>query len=1570
MRPNTTKIFKKSKLERMTRYIKCFSIILFIFVSSVKIFADPTGMVLYGESDGLKYRIYDSQYGLGEEYSVPGVTVPVNFIRADACPTRPEVIVLALGNNGTLYCSTWTSVGGWAETPRIIRTGGSTTNRWFDVVYTKNGEAIIVYSDGTTALKYTIWNGYFWEDVRDVGNLHDSGKVPWWVTLAASKNERNHVIMVYQNKDNRWAFASVWVSSGPVRGFVSDYNTIIRAGSVADSDSREGVSVAFETNSDEGVVFYNNNGLRAKVWDGSSWSSEITSGGSSPNHISPKPSSYNNNILLSCNIQGSGNTYSIIWNGDSNSFGSPVQLNPNGGSAGCYQVDADWELLSGHEGHYLIVSWIQSGGSYLQAGLLAKRWTGSEFVELYPVSGTGGITYERVSLRTLTRIVGTASASIQVLSNTGATLNFWNFDAYTHQFGAKQELTTGLSRTTNPHQSFFAIEFKNYTPPDTTPPSAINDLTAVAVSTHVITLTWTATGDDATTGMINNGQYRLRYSTYSAINWDATTGWDDPQNRYEIIWTTTVAPYDPQGFTISNLKENVTYYFRIWLKDDAENWSDMSNLAYAKTAKTPDTTPPSAINDLSATVVDIGEVKLTWTATGDDATDGDIVDGQYRIRYSSYVTADPNFWISGSWSDPQNKYEIVFSTNVSQGAQQSYTIKNLRGGITYYFVIWIRDDENNWSDISNVAETFLPLVAPAPITDLFAEGFFMGIKESEIRLSWTAVGENNLIGQAARYIIKVSSVSNIENDDDFDNALDLTQIVNISIPTPKPAGSKEVLLVSGLVPGVTYYFAVKAENSSGLRGSWSRIGVNQNNFAVAFDEVPADVSNFQAVASNQQIILSWEYTNKPNDFWYFRIYCDSTSANLWDDHFVLAETTNTSIVVPNLENNNLYTFKITVVDQPPLVLESAGVIVSTMPYFAKPQPVKNFTATALSSTTILFSWENVSLNITKFKIYSITNELLVEQELTEVEPQGSWLQTGLTPNTSSQVSYIIVTNAAGDSQPSYLDSVVYTFSNPPSEPKLVHVSSDQYKIVFSSNSNPLYTRYAIYMSTDGVEYVKLKDIEDDFKITDLDTLVLTLEPDNIIYFKLWSYNQQDIKSEEINFFAGTQDEIPPAKISNITLTLSETPGEIIVSWVSVGDNGSEKTFNGKYEIRYTYNPLYTWDLAEYKIEITTTSEPGEVLQTKISGLQYGTTVYLFIRAIDDYGNYSEVSERFSISLPVPQKIPKFVAGIKLTKFSETSVIISWSEVTQYEDGSVANDIVGYKIYRSSRTLDSLVYIGSTTANVLEFKDDNLQPNIVYYYTVKSINSLGVESKTIMFVDTQQNIIFVPLNFEKSIEAKIPKDVSKIFYKIQNGYPEDFILYFSKVNKSGYLTSYDVKLAKYTNFEFLHINSFDTEIEITFYIRGYNIDRLSLYWWINNKDVIKITSLTKSYTNNSLTAKVLNIGVFSIAETKEVSIETKIDKIYPSKIFTPQHPDPQYREAKFYLSNPQQQEVVSFKIYDIKGNLVREGVTVLQKDFVYSWDGKDNNGNFVPQGTYIYEVKLKNKTITGIIIVAK
>ncbi|MCS7230708.1 MAG: hypothetical protein RMJ67_01000 [Elusimicrobiota bacterium] len=1546
--------------------------IVIIFFSDF-LYSAPAGIVLYGDNTGLKYRIYDTQSGFSSEEQVPGITTPINFIRAAACPTRPEVMVLALDNSGTLYCSTWTSTGGWGETPRIIRSGGNSDSRWFDVVYTKNGHAIIVYSDGTTALKYTIWNGIFWEKVRDVGNLHNDGRLPWWVTLAACPT-REEVIMVYQNKDHRRAYASVWMSSGPIRGFVTDYNIEVTTGGVSDSDAREGVTVTYESISGDGIIIYNALGVNARVWNGSSWSNPINGGGDSPNHISAKPKPSGNEILVCYNVQGSGNTRFRIWNGDNNSWGPQYSMNPNGGSAGYYQIDGDWELTDGHESHYLVVSWIQSGGSYNQAGLLARRWTGNDFTDLYPVSGTSGISYNSVYLRTLTRIQGTASSTIQVLANTGRTLNAWDFDCYTHQFSSKQDLESYLSRATNPHQSFAMVALYSYTPPDTTPPSAINNLQAQpGVNPGEITLTWSATGDDGNSGPITGGQYRLRYSTYVSSDpnfWTSGT-WSDPQNKYELVWSTNTTPFESQRIVIQNLIEGVLYYFRIWLRDDSNNWSQPSNQTSSYPKATQDTTPPSKIQNVSLTPgPSASQITLTWQATGDNGNTGNILNGMYRIRYATFTQVD---WTSSiGWNDVSTRYQIEASTNIVAGSFQTNILSNLIEGTTYYIRIWLRDEnEENWSEPSDIFSTYAKPQPPAPITDLKAEGYFFGIKEGELRIVWTAVGDNGYVGQAKEYIIKVSTISNIENEEDFENAKLLSEFSPVIIPPPAVAGSVQSLVISNLTPGVTYYFAIKVKDNAGLLSSWSRdLNNNPNNYAMAFDEPPPKVSNLTVVELDTRVILQWSYNfSTVRDFSHFVVYCDSTSDILWDDGSIISKTTSTTLSISGLENDRLYAFKIIAVDLGPYVLESEPAIISAVPKISIPLKAENFIGTAISTTSILWSWKYTSLNVTKALIYDSKGSLLYEIFIdTIVSNTGEFIEKNLSPNTSSQVNYIILSNQVGNSPPSYIQSQVFTFSNPPSQIQLIWISSVNYMLIFSSNANPVYTRYAIYMSTDDITYVKIKDKEDNFTINQL-PLNVTLQQDSVYFFKIWSYNQQDIPSEEIKFSTGTYDEIPPAKIEDLRVTLSEIPGSVNLSWTSPGDNGNQKTFYGKFEIRWTDNPLYSWDLIPQnsRIVISTTTAPGELQNIIISGLPYNTTIYFIIRAIDDYGNTSGLSNRVSIYIPRPSKVPHYVAGIRLKQKTQNSLTIAWSKVLKNQDGSLADDIVAYNIYKSTLSLDNLTFLAKVSSETVEFTDIYYEPNKISYYTVKAVNSLNVESLVKMYVDSNGTVIFI--SDDKEVKVEIPYQLSFVLYKTTNEFNEDLIININKTTISGYISSYEINLYGYETSLKFYKKFENPGISIHFLVKNYPLDEIQIYLWLNPKDTIRISDVELIKTYNIIKINTVDIGLFSLKREKLIDTEIKIESIKP-KIITPTSQDNNYNKSVIYISNPQKQQVLYTRIYDLRGNLITDKLTIEKKDFIYIWDGKDKNNEVVPAGPYVYEIKVGNKILRGIIIVAR
>ena len=105
--------------------------------------------------------------------------------------------------------------------------------------------------------------------------------------------------------------------------------------------------------------------------------------------------------------------------------------------------------------------------------------------------------------------------------------------------------------------------------------------------------------------------------------------------------------------------------------------------------------------------------------------------------------------------------------------------------------------------------------APAAITNLTA---YTGANVGEVRLTWTAPGDNGSTGTATTYLVRYSA-SAITNETAWTNATP----VGSGVPTPQVAGSSEQMVVTGLTGGTTYYFAIRAQdevpNLGGLSNS-------------------------------------------------------------------------------------------------------------------------------------------------------------------------------------------------------------------------------------------------------------------------------------------------------------------------------------------------------------------------------------------------------------------------------------------------------------------------------------------------------------------------------------------------------------------------------------------------------------------------------------------------------------------------------------------------------------------------------------------------------------------------------
>jgi len=136
------------------------------------------------------------------------------------------------------------------------------------------------------------------------------------------------------------------------------------------------------------------------------------------------------------------------------------------------------------------------------------------------------------------------------------------------------------------------------------------------------------------------------------------------------------------------------------------NPSNSSNDNLPQLEDPDDFTPPDSISNLTTSNITSNSVNLTWTATGDDGSTGTA--SSYEMRYftgSSCPISAGNFssgtLISGL-PDP-----------LAAGTSQNKTVTGLNPVEQHCFAIKVRDNGNNLSVISNIAN-FTTLASPLP----------------------------------------------------------------------------------------------------------------------------------------------------------------------------------------------------------------------------------------------------------------------------------------------------------------------------------------------------------------------------------------------------------------------------------------------------------------------------------------------------------------------------------------------------------------------------------------------------------------------------------------------------------------------------------------------------------------------------------------------------------------------------------------------------------------------------------------------------------------------------------------
>ena len=210
---------------------------------------------------------------------------------------------------------------------------------------------------------------------------------------------------------------------------------------------------------------------------------------------------------------------------------------------------------------------------------------------------------------------------------------------------------------------------------------------------------------------------------------------------------------------------------------------------------------PAAVSDLAVTVVSSDSITLSWTAPGDDSNDGTAAAYDLRYTTAGAMTADEAF-------NAAARAQGVPAPQAA-GTAETFTIIGLMPGTSYYFGLKTADEAGNASGLSNSPAGMILLVdttAPVAVTNLAATN----VTTNSITLSWTAPGDDGIIGTAQDYDVRYATAGVIASTADFSSA---TQVQ--AEPAPKIAGSAETFIVTGLMPGTTYFFGIKAADEAG-----------------------------------------------------------------------------------------------------------------------------------------------------------------------------------------------------------------------------------------------------------------------------------------------------------------------------------------------------------------------------------------------------------------------------------------------------------------------------------------------------------------------------------------------------------------------------------------------------------------------------------------------------------------------------------------------------------------------------------------------------------------------------------
>ncbi len=244
---------------------------LFAFVAPLE--AQNTGQAVYGESSQTVPR-YRTWNGTSFDAEAPAQTAAatIQWVVVKRSPTSDERIMGSFSSSNVLHIQTW---DGSSWTSNWNTTLGSSSTRKFDIAYeNSSGDAIVVFSDTTSQLKYRKRVSGTWDSTNQNAGTALSSLSNW---VIAESRPTNDDVFVAAVTDGSAVHALRWNGSANTWG-----DQIQTSASIANKD-RLGLDIAFERASGDAFLIWGDpsNNIKYKEFT-TSWQAETNAYASLP----------------------------------------------------------------------------------------------------------------------------------------------------------------------------------------------------------------------------------------------------------------------------------------------------------------------------------------------------------------------------------------------------------------------------------------------------------------------------------------------------------------------------------------------------------------------------------------------------------------------------------------------------------------------------------------------------------------------------------------------------------------------------------------------------------------------------------------------------------------------------------------------------------------------------------------------------------------------------------------------------------------------------------------------------------------------------------------------------------------------------------------------------------------------------------------------------------------------------------------------------------------------------------------------------------------------------------------